>query len=126
MVAKVALSDGAGGWPEEHVDLAIETMNREAIRNQPRRIDYERMSREHPKQKAALTRAKKSDDPMKILVAVEKAFDVWDEIGAWPDDWATWSVALDDVYFGFRRHALDEQAAFTVEQKLIELQGRVR
>jgi len=125
-VARVALSGDEGGWPEEHVKLAVETMNVEAVRNEPRRIDYDRMNREYPKQKAALTRAKNSGDPEKILAAVEKAFDAWDEIGAWPDAWATWSVALDDVRWSTHRRYDDPQKAFRIEQKLIELERRVR
>lgn len=103
MVAKVALSGGAGGWPEAHVETAVETMNTEAVRNAPRRIDYDRMNREAPQLKAALTRAQKSGDPLKILDAVEKAFDAWDEIGAWPDNWHTWNIALRDAAYADAR-----------------------
>ena len=79
-------------------------------------IDYERMNRVRPKQKAALTRAVKAyrkaeeskerweDDTQAIRDAREKvaqvckeAVEEWNEIGAWPDDWATWQVALNDA-----------------------------
>lgn len=60
-------------------------------------IDYARMQREFPKQKAALTRAKKSGDPQKVLEACTKAVKVWEEIGCWPDAWHTWNIALGDA-----------------------------
>jgi hypothetical protein len=64
---------------------------------QPRRIDYARMNREWPKQKAALTRAVKTGDPVKVADVCIATVKVWDEIGAWPDDWARFQRALDDV-----------------------------
>lgn len=60
-------------------------------------IDYARMSREHPKQKAALTRAIKTRDARKIMVVCVAAIRAWNEIGAWPDDWHRWQVALNDA-----------------------------
>jgi hypothetical protein len=62
-------------------------------------IDYARMQREFPKQKAALTRAKNSGDPQKVLAACKAAVKVWDEIGAWPDVWHTWNIALSDAAY---------------------------
>lgn len=61
------------------------------------RIDYARMKREHPKLKAALTRAKNSRDPEKVILACRNAVKVWDEVGCWPDCWHTWQNALDAV-----------------------------
>jgi hypothetical protein len=61
-------------------------------------IDYERMKRVYPKQKAALTQAQKrsySD----VLAACRKAVQEWEEIGAWPDNWSRWQRALDDAAF---------------------------
>ena len=66
-------------------------------------IDYARMQREHPKQKAALTRAmpawRKSDktDNSAVVKACREAVRVWDEIGCWPDDWSRWQIALNDT-----------------------------
>jgi hypothetical protein len=60
-------------------------------------IDYARMNRERPKQKAALTRAVKTHDPDKVIGVVRDAIRVWNEVGAWPDDWSRWQRALDDV-----------------------------
>lgn len=81
------------------------------------RIDYERMNRIFPKQKAALTRAIKRveaartstrdvvfmdnvdlDAAREALAALcKKTVAEWDECGAWPDDWARWQRALDDA-----------------------------
>lgn len=60
-------------------------------------IDYARARREMPALKAALTRARKSGDPAKIRAACTKAVRAWEEWGAWPDNWATWQVALNDT-----------------------------
>lgn len=60
-------------------------------------IDYDRMQRTMPKHKAALTRAVKAGDLEKVKTACAKAVKEWDEIGAWPDDWARWQRALDDA-----------------------------
>jgi len=62
-----------------------------------KRIDYDGMRRVFPKQKAALTRARKTGDPEKVAGACKKAVKEWNEIGAWPDDWSAWQRALDDV-----------------------------
>ena len=69
---------------------------RRAATDDPRRIDYERMNKVFPKQKAALTRAKNSGDPEKVLATCRKTVKEWNEIGAWPDDWALWQRTLDD------------------------------
>ena len=61
-------------------------------------INYERMQKLRPSQKAALTRAVKSGDPVKIKTVVSKAVREWNECGgAWPDDWSRWQRALDDA-----------------------------
>lgn len=60
-------------------------------------IDYARMRRVFPKQKAALTRALKTRDRTKVAAVCKDAVTEWNEIGAWPDDWARWQRALDDV-----------------------------
>jgi hypothetical protein len=60
-------------------------------------IDYARMQRVFPKQKAALTRAKNSGNVYLVREACRKAVAEWDEIGAWPDDWALWERTLNDM-----------------------------
>ena len=76
--------------------LVDDALARQAAR-QPVRIDYDRMNREHPKQKAALTRAVKTRDPEKVAQVIKRTIREWNEIGAWPDDWSHWQRALDDV-----------------------------
>ncbi len=63
----------------------------------PKRIDYDRMKREWPKQKAALTRAVKSGSAEKVAGVCIAAVKVWDEVGAWPDDWSLFQRALRDM-----------------------------
>lgn len=70
---------------------------------EPRRIDYDRMSSEYPKVKGLLTRAEKSGDPTKVLVAVERFITLSDEVGAMPDDWHRWRNALEDAWRELRR-----------------------
>lgn len=77
--------------------LIEQAQARQAARPAPRRIDYDRMQKVFPQQKAALTRAVKTGDPGKVALACVAAIRVWNEIGAWPDDWARWQRALDDV-----------------------------
>lgn len=69
----------------------------EARQERERPIDYARMRREWPKQKAAFTRAVKTGDPEKVAAVCVKAMNTWDEIGAWPDDWSLFQRALDEV-----------------------------
>jgi len=48
-------------------------------------------------QKSALTRAVNTGDADKILAAVKKTVNTWNDGNyAWPDDWANWQRALDD------------------------------
>lgn len=63
----------------------------------PKRIDYDRMKREWPKQKSALARAVKSGSAEKVAAVCITAVKVWDEVGAWPDDYTLFQRALDDV-----------------------------
>lgn len=60
--------------------------------------NYVRMQKLYPQQKAALTRAVKSGDPVKIKAVVTKAVREWNECGGvWPDHWSRWQRALDDA-----------------------------
>jgi len=74
------------------IDAALERQGRQTVRT----IDYDRMSREHPAQKAALTRAIKTKNPETIAKVCKAAIGAWDACGAWPDDWNRWQVALND------------------------------
>ena len=50
------------------------------------------------RQRAALTRAVKSRDPGRVVLAACDAVRAWDQPGAiWPDTWADWQRALDDA-----------------------------
>lgn len=70
-------------------------------------IDYERMKRVGPKQKALLTRCKNIANPELRYSAVKNACTAavkeWNEIGAWPDAWSLWQRALDDAAFAYQR-----------------------
>jgi hypothetical protein len=90
---------------------------RQAARPEPRRIDYERMNAVFPRQKAELTRAKNAVNRAseglsywerresqsfqqaveKLAQVIKRHVAVWNEIGAWPDAWHTWQIALDDA-----------------------------
>lgn len=59
-------------------------------------IDYARMQRVSPKQKAALTRATKKGYAA-VLATCQATVKEWNEIGAWPDAWHRWQIALDDA-----------------------------
>jgi len=58
-------------------------------------INYELMKQVHPKQKAALTRAKKKGFEA-VKEACAKAVKEWEQVGAWPDDWSRWQRAIED------------------------------
>lgn len=53
-------------------------------------------------QKAALTRAKNSGEPRKVIAEVDRAFAEFDANG-WPDFWSNWQRAKDDAEFELRR-----------------------
>jgi len=71
-------------------------------------IDYARMNRAMPRLKAALTRATKSGNRAKIIIACRDAVHEWDAIGAWPDDWSRWQRALDDAFPVFQAPRLED------------------
>jgi hypothetical protein len=101
------------------VSLIEDALARQAAAPAPRPIDYERMRRVHPRQKAALTKAVnrwravaysgptslspeyieglKNRIAEEIAKVCKAAVEEWNAIGAWPDDWSTWQVALNDV-----------------------------
>ena len=53
-------------------------------------------------QKARLTRAINSDNPVAVLTAVEKTLEEWDG-KAWPDAWHRWNIALHDAFSQYRQ-----------------------
>jgi hypothetical protein len=71
-------------------------------------IDYARMNKIRPRQKAALTRAIKSGDAQKVFIVCRAAVADWDAIGFWPDDWSRWQRALDDALPWNERLSLED------------------
>jgi len=67
------------------------------------RIDYALMQEEYPKLKAALTRAERSGDPLRVRAAVARFVQKSDAIGCMPDDWPRWRNALEDAFEAWRR-----------------------
>ena len=54
--------------------------------------------RKLPAQRAGLTRAVKSGDPLRIRRECERVVRVdWPALGYWPDCWSDWQRALDDA-----------------------------
>lgn len=97
----------------EAAEILARAREREAARSRAYRpIDYARMNREWPKQKAALTRARKKADPAErrdaVLLACTRAVRAWDEIGAWPDDWSLFQRELDDCFPVFNAPRLED------------------
>jgi hypothetical protein len=76
------------------------------------RPDYQAVKPIFARQKSALTRAIRSKDPERVLLACRDVVRAWSEPpfdGAWPDDWARWQRALDTA-FGFRSVQLEDLA----------------
>lgn len=62
------------------------------------RVDYQALNRMVRRQRAALTRAVKSGDRDRVVIACRDAVREWNQPGCmWPDDWAHWQRALDDL-----------------------------
>ena len=60
--------------------------------------DYDRLNRMVRRHRSALTRAKNSGDPRKVIAAVDAAFAEFDEPGnIWPDSWHVWNIARLDA-----------------------------
>lgn len=68
-------------------------------------LNYALADREHPRMKAALTRAVNSKSADAVLAACQKAVRAWATWGAWPDDWSRWQRALDDAFLRERKSA---------------------
>jgi len=82
---------------------------------EPRRIDWDRMNREWPAQKRRLNAALKTGDPVAVANVCIATVKVWDEIGAWPDNWSMFQRALDDVLPWNQQVNLDDVAYGRVE-----------
>lgn len=61
-------------------------------------VDYKRLNEMVRRQRAALTRAVNSGDRDRVVLACRDAVNEWNQPGSmWPDDWAQWQCALDNV-----------------------------
>lgn len=78
-----------------------DALHRNASRNSPQLpLDYPAMNARFRRQKAELTRAINSGDPERVQRTVVKHVREWNQPpfnGVWPDFWARWQNALDDV-----------------------------
>jgi hypothetical protein len=87
------------GVASEAQQLLAQARRRADLRDQ-RRVppDYDALNRMVRRQRAALTRAVRSGATDRVVLACRDAVREWDQPGAmWPDDWAAWQRALDDV-----------------------------
>ncbi len=55
--------------------------------------DTDRVNTLYRKHKAALTWAKKTGDPERIIKVCDTALADFDRTGLWPDQWALWETA---------------------------------
>ena len=80
-------------------DIIEQARAREDARSAARvPTDYAALNRMVKRQRTALTRAVKSGDKGRVVVACRDAVREWDAPGAmWPDDWPTWQCALEDA-----------------------------
>lgn len=69
----------------------------------PKPIDYQAANRAFARHKAALTRAKNSGDPQKVIDTVVATVREWNAADyPWPDSWAMWNIALQDAVSDLR------------------------
>ena len=75
-------------------------------------------------QKSALTRAVNTGDPERVEDACRKVVAEWNTPGNyWPDDWARWQRALDDV-LPWNQHISLDDLADERTKRLSDLDGR--
>ena len=85
--------------PSEAQELLARARRRSDLRDAAEpRVDYKALNRMVRRQRAALTRARNSGDREQVILACREAVLSWNKPGSmWPDDWANWQRALDDV-----------------------------
>ena len=85
--------------PTEAAELLARARRRSDLRDAAEpRVDYKALNQMVRRQRAALTRAMNSGDPEQVVLACRDALREWNTPGStWPDDWASWQCALDDV-----------------------------
>lgn len=92
-----------------------EIIDRRIDSSKPRQIDFERMESEYLKARECVEEAVKQGDPVAVADAVIAAVTLWDDVGAWPDNWSYAQRALDDVLPWNRQVQLDDVAYGRVE-----------
>jgi predicted NBD/HSP70 family sugar kinase len=85
--------------PTEAQELVARAQRRSDMRAAAEpRVDYKALNEMVRRQRAALTRAVNTRDPERVILVCRDAVREWNEPGAmWPDEWARWQSALDDV-----------------------------
>ncbi len=85
--------------PSQAQEVIARAHRREDLRyaaTQP--VDYKKLNEMVRRQRAALTRAVNSGDRDRVVLACRDAVNEWNQPGCmWPDEWARWQCALDDV-----------------------------
>lgn len=92
-----------------------EIIDRRIDSSKPRQIDFERMESEYLKARERVEEAVKLGDPVAVADAVIAAVTLWDDVGAWPDNWSYAQRALDEVLPSGRKVLLDDVAYSRVE-----------
>ena len=72
------------------------------------RADFGALREGWPKQCAKLDEALASGDPVRVAEVALEAGTAWNRWGVWPDDWARFQRALDDVFPWNQRIDLDQ------------------
>lgn len=99
-------------------ELLVEAAERVAQRREEARVpvDYAALNAMVRRQRAALTRAVRSGDPDKVVLACRDAVTAWNAPGGmWPDDWSRWQRALDDIFPVFHAPLLEDLAIAVYE-----------
>lgn len=88
-----------GLLPSEAQEVLARARQRSDLRDAATpRVDYPALNRMVRRQRAALTRAVNSGDPERVVLVCRDAVREWNQPGCmWPDEWALWQCALDDV-----------------------------
>lgn len=81
---------------QDALNQALERSERRAANTV--RVDYDALNKMVKRQKAALTRARNSGNPEKVIIACRDAVREWNKPGAiWPDNWSLWERTLNDM-----------------------------
>lgn len=92
--------DGGGDVPCASLTDVLDRARERAARREKVRVpvDYDALDRMVKRQRAALTRAIRSGEAGKVVMAARDAVREWNRPGlGWPDDWSRWQRAVDDA-----------------------------